>query len=173
MIYTDYQDYYYHPINNFKDANLKGNGPEQKFGTNFICWFNLISEKDLIAIRELPIPGLGIPDFIVIEKKHPKKIDLAQIHSFEFKIKDWRKGLMQAHRYKYFSNTSILVIPSQAAQRAEKSILLFIKLGIGLWVFNAASCSVIKKFTPRPKKIVDTKRAAYVLDKALQYHIHN
>ena len=50
---------------------------------------------------------------------------------------------------------------------------LFKKLGVGLWAFNISSGAITKKFTPRPKKILDSRRVAYILDKAFEAHIHN
>lgn len=175
MTFKDYQKHFYHPVNNFDNANFWGKNSEHEFGNSFVRWFGSLSDKQVIAIRELPVPGSGIADFVVIKKHDSRKTDQLKttVQAFEFKIKNWRKGLMQAHRYKYFSNSSILVVPADTIKSAQKSIDLFKQLGVGLWAFNVSSGAVTKKFTPRSKKIVDVKRAAYVLDKAFECHIHS
>ena len=61
---------------------------------------------------------------------------------------------------------------AELLQSVQKSLDLFKQLGVGLWAFNISSDTITKKFTPRPKKVLDTRRAAYVLDKACETHIH-
>ena len=174
MTFKDYQNNYHHPVNNFNHANFWGKNSEHEFGNHFVRWFGSLSDKKIVAIRELPIPGSGIADFVVVKKHNCTKTDKPRtiVQAFEFKIKDWRKGLMQAHRYKYFSNSSILVVPSHTIKPAQKSIDLFKQLGVGLWAFNASAGIVTKTFTPRPKKVLDARRAAYVLNKAYGDHLH-
>jgi len=175
MNLKNYQKYFHHPVNNFNNADFWGKNSEYEFGNSFVRWFASLSDKKVVAIRELPVPGSGIADFVVIKKSAYGKTNQPRttVQSFEFKIRDWRKGLMQAHRYKYFSNSSILVVPAHMIKSAQKSIYLFKQLGVGLWAFNVSSGAVTKKFTPRPKKIIDAKRAAYVLNKASECYIHS
>ncbi len=173
MDYIDYNQHFHHPANNFVNGDFQGAQSEYEFGNRFAKTFNKISGCKIIAFRELPVPGSGIADFVVIKttecvKKNNFK---TTVQAFEFKLKDWRSGLMQAHRYKYFSNSSILVIPADKIKLVQKSLVLFKQLGVGLWAFNISSGTITKKFTPRPKKIPDAKRAAYVLDKAFDTHI--
>jgi hypothetical protein len=59
---------------------------------------------------------------------------------------------MQAHRYKYVSHASILVLPSQKIKLAEQRIDLFRKLRIGLWGFSPETGSIGCFYTPRPIK---------------------
>jgi hypothetical protein len=175
MAFIDYKKHFHHPANNFVNGDFWGNQSEHEFGNHFAKIFNKLSDSNVIAIRELPVPGSGIADFVVIKKSDCIKTNKLKttVQAFEFKIKDWRKGLMQAHRYKYFSNSSILVVPAHTIKSAQKSLDLFKQLGVGLWAFNISSGTITKKFTPRPKKVLDTRRAAYVLDKAFETHIHN
>lgn len=172
MTFKDYQNNYHHPVHNFNHADFWGKNSEHEFGNHFVRWFGSLADKNIVAIRELPVPGSGIADLVVVKEHDCVKINQPKttVQAFEFKIKDWRKGLMQAHRYKYFSNSSILVVPSHTVKSAEKSIDLFKQLGVGLWAFNVSSLTVTKRFTPRPKKVMDAKRAAYVLDKAYEDH---
>lgn len=175
MAFIDYKKHFHHPANNFVSGNFWGDQSEHEFGNNFAKTFNQLSDSSVIAIRELPVPGSGIADFVVIKTTEyiKKNNSRTTVQAFEFKLRDWRSGLMQAHRYKYFSNSSILVIPVDKIKSVQKSLDLFKQLGVGLWAFNLSSGTITKKFTPRPKKVLDTKRAAYVLDKAFETHIHS
>jgi len=155
---------FHHPVNNFKNINMRGSSTEHEFGSIFIEYFADFSDNKDIAIRELPVPGSGIADFVVIKNAHANNEKLeTRVQSFEFKMKDWRKGLMQAHRYRYFSNSAILVIPTKTLIIAQKAIELFKLLDVGLWSFDVGSGSIIKKFTPRPQKALDKNREGYVL----------
>jgi len=172
MTFIDYRKYFHHPANNFVSSDIWGKDSEHEFGNSFAKWFNNISNGIVTAIRELPVPGSGIADLIIIKRTECMKTRKLKttVQAFEFKLKDWRKGLMQAHRYKYFSNSSVLVVPAHIVKSAQNSLDLFKQLDVGLWVFNISSGAVTKKFTPRPKKVVDTRRAAYILDKAVEGH---
>ncbi|MFH0729372.1 MAG: hypothetical protein V2B19_23915 [Pseudomonadota bacterium] len=175
MTLIDYQKYFHHPSNNLANNDIRGEHSEHEFGNGFVRWFDKLFDSDVIAIRELPVPGAGIADFVVVKQNKYITVNKLNttVHAFEFKLKDWRKGLMQAHRYKYFSNASILVVPVHTIKSAQKSLDLFKKLGVGLWAFNVSSGAVTKKFTPRPRKVLNPVRAAYILDKALEVHFHN
>lgn len=174
MSFIDYKEHFHHPANNFVKGDFWGDQSEHEFGNCFAKTFNKLSDSNVIAIRELPVPGFGIADFIVIKttKCIKKNSSRTTVQAFEFKLKNWRSGLMQAHRYKYFSNSSVLVIPMDKIKLAQKSLDLFKRLGVGLWAFNLFSGTITKKFTPRPQKVLDSKRTAYVLDRAFD-HIHN
>lgn len=170
MNYIDYQHHFHHPANNFSNGDYWGDQSEFAFGNRFAEQLSQIYDSDVIAFRELPVPGTGIADFVIVNLTASGKSNRkTTIQSFELKLKDWRSGLMQAHRYKYFSNAAILVIPSEKTKTAQASIGLFKQLNVGLWSFNTASGTISKKFTPRPRKIPDNKRAAYILDKALDH----
>ena len=40
-----------------------------------------------------------------------------RLTSFELKLKDWRRGFMQAYHYSYFADRSILVVPALLAKQ--------------------------------------------------------
>jgi hypothetical protein len=74
------------------------------------------------------------------------------VRAFEFKLADWRKGLMQAHRYKCFSHASILVLPTHKIKCVEPRLDIFRKLRVGLWGFSPESGTIACVYTPRPIK---------------------
>jgi hypothetical protein len=57
-----------------------------------------------------------------------QKLQRQQLTAFELKLRDWRKGLVQAYRYRYFCDSSIVVIPNDVAQRASQRLELFASL---------------------------------------------
>lgn len=74
--------------------------------------------------RELPITGFGIADFRLRGAQHParqegpdlstrcaSRTQKATVLAFEMKLRDWRKALTQALRYRYFANAALVVLP--------------------------------------------------------------
>lgn len=72
------------------------------------------------------------------------------ITAIEAKLKDWRKGLMQAARYRAFANRSLLVVPPDTARVALAYLPTFKTLGVGLWAFAPDTLTLRRHFTPRP-----------------------
>lgn len=72
-----------------------------------------------------------------------------QLTAIEAKLKDWRKGLIQASRYRHFANRSILVLHPASAATAVRFLDLFKKLGVGLWEFDVVTEKIVKHTTPR------------------------
>lgn len=173
MVCIDFTEHFHHPIQNFVHGDFWGDKSENAFGNTFAeAYKNRINTNDeknyiVIAIRELPVPGNGIADLVVIKKRHhlSDQCTKSTIQAFEFKLNNWRSGLMQALRYKYFSNTSILVLPIDKISSAVQQLDIFRCFGVGLWGFNPNSGVITPKHTPRPKKVVNIKRAEYVLKK--------
>jgi hypothetical protein len=120
--------------------------------------------------REIPINGCGIADFVAVywNKKNGNKnsplsgIDISQIDSpviraFELKISDWQRAMMQAHRYRYFANSSIVVLHSDKLKNALEYLDTFKKINVGLWAFNPKSKKIITCYTPRPRNPLEPK----------------
>ena len=167
MSYIDYTEHFHHPANNFATGDFLGEESEYAFANKFTDKYNkLISSDDAgnVAVRELPVSGYGIPDLVVIRCNKPQ--NKQTIQSFEFKLNNWRAGLMQAHRYKYFSNTVILVIPHSKMKKVQDNIELFRSLNVGLWGFHQESGAITKRFTPRAKKSHNARLFSLVMGKA-------
>jgi hypothetical protein len=117
-------------------------------------------KKNTLLIRNFPVAGNGIADILGIswpsEMEHdfPLISELGNysptIRAFELKISNWKKGLMQAHRYRYFSHASILVVPMNKFKLIRSNIDLFKTLNIGIWFFDPAKEQINNFFTPRP-----------------------
>jgi hypothetical protein len=111
--------------------------------------------------RELCVAGFGIADFIWIAwRRSPRsqegrglslysKPQRAIILAFEMKLKDWRKALAQAMRYRYFADAAIVVLPPSAAACARQALATFREMRVGLWAFDQKTRRIHKIFTPR------------------------
>jgi hypothetical protein len=118
-------------------------------------------QRSHAAGRELCVAGFGIADFIWIAwRKTPRsqeglgfslrtKPQKAIVLAFEMKLKDWRKALAQAVRYRYFADAAIVVLPPSAAACARQALPTFREMRVGLWAFDQKTRRIHKIFTPR------------------------
>ena len=67
----------------------------------------------------------GIPDYVCFSKGDGE-IDVI---SFELKLTNWRGALMQAFRYRSFSDYSYVVLPEETAIKALEHLEMFIRYG--------------------------------------------
>ena len=129
-----------------------------------------------IMAREVPMNGFGIADLVVVswEGLHRKAASLhtlaevtATVRAFEFKLNDWKKGLMQAHRYRFFADVAILVVPAAKLTVAQTVMTTFRTLDVGLWGFNEATGAITAVYTPRPRLPARREYKATVVEKAM------
>ena len=158
-------------------ASLALKRTENNFVLAFARSFIKFTESSIvIAARELPLSGYGIADLVCILERPLNKhvlnstLDSSSISfvAFEVKMKDWRGALSQAFRYKYYANTSIVVLPPEDVERAKAYLHTFKSLGIGLWAFNKKLKTISKIYTP-PHSIamspVANQKAIHTLSK--------
>jgi len=136
--------------------------------------------------REIPINGYGIADFVAIYFEPQRLvsnentvdvldfIDTAKpiIRAFELKIANWRKALIQAHRYRYFADVSIVVLPFEKLKTASQFIDTFKSIKVGLWGFSPKTSQIKPIFTPRPSSPLEPKykpRAIQLIAKATKF----
>ena len=176
---------FHHPEQNFGRSGREEGRSEAEFGKRFVELYSQRFEKihartqrdSAVFVRELPVPASGIADLVVISWKpeqlaNPTTIDgmldaKPVTRAFEFKLSDWRKGLMQAHRYKYFADASILVLPDDRLRSVEPHLEMFHTLRVGLWIFSAARQILSTVYTPRPNSANKTKNSQLALRRAL------
>jgi len=120
----------------------------------------------VVAGREFSLDGYGRADVLWLAwRQSPDAEDFSavalnkRIHvtAIEAKLRDWRKGLQQAARYRHFANRSLLVLPNGAARIALDYIETFRRLNVGLWEFDPATERITKHTTPRIRKAVNAK----------------
>lgn len=162
------------------DSNPRDNlGPrwtstnsEDRFAISFIQSYNKVyssihsgsKKNNRVMAREVPMNGFGIADLVTISwdpgtNLSHNSCDLIKnkptVRAFEFKLTDWRRGILQAHRYKFFSDAAILVIPDSKLDLACNYLETFKKINVGLWGYNIESGTITTILTPRPRKPVN------------------
>ena len=180
-----YENHFHNPQKNFSGGN-RGSNPEAVFAEQFARSYcdrflqihSGTCKDNTLFMRELPVYGNGIADLIVfswsytLTHKVSTSLDLEQldptVRAFEFKLSNWRRGMMQAHRYKYFSHASILVLPKNKIKSVKPELDLFRKLGVGLWGFTPETGSISCFYTPRPKQQQIAKHAQKAIRLATQ-----
>ncbi|HOP60563.1 MAG TPA: hypothetical protein PKZ60_04030 [Candidatus Saccharicenans sp.] len=138
------------------------------------------SRKDnIVCVRQVSVNGFGIADLVSVswesrlDSNHGELVSAEEfllnfkptIRAFEVKLDNWRKGMIQAHRYRFFSNAAILVLPADKVSNALRYIGTFKKIHVGLWSFDPTSRKIIAYYTPRPSYSVQMKYAVKALQK--------
>ncbi|MFA5263084.1 MAG: hypothetical protein WC378_04610 [Opitutaceae bacterium] len=122
--------------------------------------------REFAAGREFSLDGYGRADVLWLAWRRTATADdfsaislNKHIHltAIEAKLKDWRKGLQQASRYRHFANRALLVLPPEAARIALGYIQTFRDLNVGLWEFDAVRGRIIKHTTPRVSQALNEK----------------
>lgn len=81
----------------------------------------------------------GIPDYVCFSK-----LDTGiKVVSFELKLRNWRGAMIQAFRYRSFSDYSYVVLPEETAWKAYRHINVFQKYGIGLISFKDGQYTIM------------------------------
>jgi hypothetical protein len=116
--------------------------------------------------RELSIAGFGIADLVWIAwtsqskgkqatsngSSHRVRTRRATIVAFEMKLRNWRKALSQAFRYRYFADVAVIVLPPGIAAKASEKLSIFREIKVGLWSFDERTGQIEEIFTPRKSR---------------------
>lgn len=135
------------------------------------------NKTKIACVRHVAINGFGIADLVSISWTSFRnktglsideflRINKPTVRAFEVKLVNWRKGMTQAHRYKYFADAAILVIPYEKIFNALEYLETFKKIHIGIWGFDIKSMRIIPIFTPRPnspREIIYKKRVLEII----------
>lgn len=101
-----------------------------------------------------------------------RNYELSFVKNFaiEAKLKDWKRALKQAYRYKWFAEYSFVVIDEHYAKPALRNINIFEKYNVGL-----ASVSVCGKltrhFNPTPQPPLDLKMQILFSEQIKSYEL--
>lgn len=150
------------------------------FAKAYLDQFQSIHSKttktEIICARQVPINGYGIADLVTLAwpltKHHQRRWSADEfmrlfrptVRAFEIKMDNWRSGMTQAHRYRYFANTSILVLPTERCKPAIGYIETFKKIRVGLWAYNSKTNKIIAYFTPPRSKPLETRYQAKLIN---------
>lgn len=122
---------------------------------NFLAYFdvsllNLIEKKDRLSFNDIvyitkspkkkifsSLSALMEEGFIRLRSgyyfSHTKYADiLTDSIAIEAKLKDWKRALKQAYRYKWFSNKSFVFLPFENIRVPRENITLFKRYNVGL-----------------------------------------
>jgi hypothetical protein len=142
----------------FKTYNTRRNFPPQsgrrRSESNFVGAFLRSYMRDdkggYWCGRHFAVPDCGVADCIVF-RLGAKDDEMAMEHltAFEAKLSDWRKALAQAYRYRYYADSSVVIMPRDRARSAVDNGNLFERSGIGLWTFDHASGAIQKVIPTR------------------------
>ncbi len=160
----------HHPQQNLQTSGSHISAPEAEFTDKFsrsyqqrFCQIHSgTTREQTLFVREVRVHGNGIADLVVLNwargkaPRNKANFDLTQakpiIRAFEVKLSNWRGGLMQAHRYKYFSHVAVLVVPQAKLKVIREHLDLFQTLRVGLWGFDFTTGTVKSIYTPRPRR---------------------
>lgn len=132
------------------------------FGRAYLRRFGKVNAKtSFLPAREFQVSGFGVADFIwFVWRSTPRSQEGSALDyrsrfrigesllAFEMKLRNWRKALGQAYRYRYFADTAFVVLPPEAATTAKEHLEVFRKLGVGLWSFDKRKESIRRLYTP-------------------------
>ena len=162
--------------------NLPPSISRKRGEVNFLCSFERAfvaghCRTKQITWRDFALQGYGIPDLITFAwstdqnqatvwslEALRQKLQRQQFTAFELKLRDWRKGIVQAYRYRYFCDRSIVVLPRDVVGKASKRLEVFRSLEVGLWSFDPDTDVITKYFTPRK----GTARSMEARNKAIE-----
>jgi hypothetical protein len=137
--------------------------------------------------REFEMFNYGIADFVWVAwrgKSHPEEATALTVEkiqqrllkhlltAFELKLRDWRRGLSQAYRYRYFADRAIVVLPPQAARRARAHMSMFRRLKVGVWSFDKTTGKIHPIFTPirmKARNAVAREKAIELITRQLDF----
>lgn len=144
--------------------NFSGEAARKRGESNFLraferAYFETI-DTQAFAAGEFGMPGYGVADLIWIAWKPlesgenftacslERQLHRRQLYAFEAKLKDWRKALQQAFRYRYFADKAIVLMPHEQAGPALENLEVFRHHSIGFWSFERSVERIHRHFTP-------------------------
>jgi len=144
--------------------NIGNAGTRKRTESNFLraferAYFARASAAG-VAAGEFSLAGFGIADLVWIGWDRDsqsgeftalsleKKLNRRHVFAFEGKIKDWRRALQQAFRYRYFADKGIVVMPHAGSAAALKNLDAFRHACVGFWTFDTVSGVIREHYTP-------------------------
>jgi hypothetical protein len=95
-------------------------------------------DRDVSCMLIEPKGLFGIPDLLIANQEKEKDGEnCITVIAFEMKLRNWKRALCQAFRYRAFSNISYVVLDHAHTNSALKNIDKFQKSNIGLVSIDA------------------------------------
>lgn len=90
--------------------------------------------------------------------------------AIEAKLKNWKRALHQAYRYKWFASTSYVVLDEKRISGAILNIDIFKKMNVGLACINKNGIVSIL-FKPKKEKPIDEKMQMLLNERILENYL--
>lgn len=138
---------------------------EVRFQNEFLTVWNGKSNRKGLGGSQFELSNYGIADYIWVNR-------LGQIDAFEFKLRDWKGGLMQAMRYRGYARRSYLVVPDSVTERVLAASDFLKQTNIGIYTFNRLSKEIKLLMPSRPSKPLSAdayKRALQILNRKRKF----
>jgi hypothetical protein len=107
------------------------------------AWIDIINSEEYITHYEEMKGLFGIPDLLIVTNS----ANGIRLMACELKLRDWKRGLIQAFKYRAFSNLSYLVIDESYIHLITRNLEMFIKANIGI-ISISDQGDVITYYTP-------------------------
>jgi hypothetical protein len=92
-------------------------------------------EESTYQLQELK-GVIGIPDLVLVKLIETEYDTLIRSISFEFKLSNWKRALIQAYKYRSFTHKSYVIMDMGFEHLAFRNIDMFIKGNVGLATVN-------------------------------------
>jgi hypothetical protein len=138
--------------------------------------FKTESELFLIACRGMgklyrrgqwfvePEGLFGVPDLVVANTTDDeRRASRVSANAFEMKLRNWKRALVQAYRYRAFADMSHVVLDGAYAARAIGSVRLFVRSNVGLMSVGADG-HIAVHFEPKPSRPFSRHYRGILLD---------
>jgi hypothetical protein len=175
---------FFEPERNLPGRKPHGRTEEARFALKFAQTYlrshtaihHKTKKRNIVCARQVAVNGFGIADIVAVSWDSNKqlsenlltidkfiKIYSPTVRAFEIKLNNWRKGITQTHRYRYFANSAILVLPYSKITLALKYLDTFKAIHVGLWSFDFYTQRIVTYYTPRPSTPLTNKYTKRVI----------
>jgi predicted transcriptional regulator len=108
--------------------------------------------------------GDQITSHVCLDYKLPFRFNLA----IEAKLKDWKRALKQAYRYRWFAEYAFVVLDAHHAKPAISNIYLFQRYNVGLASINFEG-ELERHFTPKRQRPFDVNMQILLSEQLKSY----
>ena len=146
-------------------VKVRSKQAEIRFQNEFLeVWGRKLNRKG-IGGSQFELSNYGIADYIWVNPA-------GQIDAFEFKLHDWKGGLMQAMRYRGYARRSFLVVPDSITERVLAAAEFLKQSNIGIYTFNRLNKKIKLLLPSKPAKPLSAdaySRALQILNRKRKF----
>ena len=146
-------------------AEVRSKQAEGRFQNDFLKVWLKKNKRVGVGGAQFELSNYGIADYIWVNSS-------GQIDAFEFKLNDWKGGLMQAMRYRGYARRSYLVVPNTISERILAVADALRRTNVGVYTFDRINKEIKLLMSPRPAKPLSTdaySRAMRILNRKRKF----